>query len=53
MFSGKRGAGKDHTSFAEMLAALRIDSLTQFKKNIFQHPGFQRGIINSLNPWNT
>ncbi len=44
------GAGKGHASFAEMLAALRIDSLAEFKRKHLSIPGVPAGIHKLLKP---
>jgi SRSO17 transposase len=46
----RKWAGKDHASFAEMVAALRIDSLGEFKRKHLSTPGLPPGIHKILKP---
>jgi len=46
----RKWAGKDHASFAEMLGALRIDSLAEFKRKHLSTPGVPAGIHKFLKP---
>jgi hypothetical protein len=46
----RKWTGKDHASFAEMVAALRIDSLAEFKQKHLSTPGIPRAIHKLLKP---
>lgn len=46
----RKWAGKEHASFAEMAAALRTDSLTEFKRKHLSTPGVPTGIHKILKP---
>lgn len=46
----RRWAGKDHASFAEMVAAIRIDSLAEIKRKHLSTPGIPPGIHKLLKP---
>ncbi len=46
----RKWTGKDHASFAEMVAALRIDSLAEFKQKHLSTPGIPRAIHQLLKP---
>lgn len=46
----RKWAGKDQASFAEMLAALRADSLAQLKRKHLSTPGIPPGIHKFLQP---
>ena len=46
----RRWAGKDRASFAEMLAALRADSLRQLKQKYLSTPGIPPGIHKFIEP---
>lgn len=43
-------AGKDQASFAELLAALRADSLAELKEKYLSTPGIPPGIHKFLKP---
>jgi len=46
----RKWAGKDHASFAEMLAALRVDSLAEFKRKHLSTPEVPASIHKFLKP---
>ncbi len=46
----RKWAGKDHASFADMVAALRIDSLADFKRKHLSTPGIPRAVHKLLKP---
>lgn len=46
----RKWAGKEQASFAEMVVALRADSLAQFKRKHLSTPGIPPGIHRFLNP---
>ena len=46
----RKWAGKEHASFAEMVAALRADSLDDFKRKHLSTPGIPRAVHKLLKP---
>ena len=46
----RKWSGKEHASFAEMLAAIRTDSLAQFKQKHLSTPGIPRAVHKLLKP---
>ena len=46
----RKWSGKDHASFAEMVAAIRIDSLAEIKRKHLSIPGIPPGIHKLLKP---
>jgi len=46
----RKWTGKEHASFAEMVAALRIDSLADFKRKHLSTPGIPQAVHKLLKP---
>jgi len=46
----RKWSGKEHASFPEMLAALRLDSLADFKRKHLSTPGIPRAVHQLLKP---
>ena len=46
----RKWTGKEHASFAEMVAAMRTDSLAEFKRKHLSTPGIPRAVYKLLKP---
>jgi hypothetical protein len=46
----RKWTGKEHASFPEMVAALRTDSLADFKRKHLSTPGIPRAVYKLLKP---